>query len=101
MFGLYFKYLDKNSVPADILKPKMSPFCAASLHRSKALMGSVSILDIQSNDYNLNKKKYMINDLPSSHPVACKHVFLRFPVCMCGFCGSEAARCISLLDRVR
>lgn len=34
-------------------------------------------------------------------PVACKHVFLRFPVYVCGFCGSEAAHCISLWDRVR
>lgn len=28
-------------------------------------------------------------------PVACEHVFL---ICMCAFCGSEAARCISLWD---
>lgn len=31
-------------------------------------------------------------------PVACIRVFLRFLLCMCAFCGSEAARCISLWD---
>lgn len=82
------------SVTADTLIPKISPFCSVLF-----CWASESVLESISNDYTLDKKKY--TNRSSNLPVACKHVFLRFLVYVCGFCGSEAAHCISLWDRVR